>query len=432
MLRTAILGCAPYRALLWYWGLIGFLGCCGFLPRATAAPLTLQHQHFLFTFSSFDIRRWERPQEQWTYHGLTAIPPAAFRVDGDSVPLLPDGWKQETITTWDRALITADIQRRIAASLNRPAGSVTVARSSTGNIVFEGLGLPGRSVESRATTELIVAALEHGVPHVTLPVRETPPQVTVTDSSLREAGIREFVTIGESDFTGSPINRRYNIAVGVRRFNGTLIAQGEDFSFNKALGPVGPQTGYRKELVIMGDRTTPDYGGGLCQVSTTAYRGVWEYGFPILKRKNHSFAVRYYGPQGTDATVYPPTVDLQFRNDSPGALVMQTHIEGTKAYFLYYGTRDARTTEIIGPYTWGLRDPPPPKTELTTEIPPGETKKIGDAVPGMHAAWFRIVRREGKETVEKVSSIYEARPLFHQIGVRPEEMPPTPIEEIPL
>jgi len=420
--RHLIFGAAPHRALLWCWGFLLFFE---FLSHACAAPpsLTLQHKHFLFTLTSSDMRRWQRPQETWTYRGRAVVPPTSFRVDGDHVSPLPDGWQRHTITGWNRSTIAVTLERKIAADFDRPAGSVTIGKSMSGGIIFEGVGLPGRTVDIAATTDLILGAIERNIDHITLPVRETPATVTVTDSSLLDAGIREVVTVGESDFSGSPVNRRYNIGVGIARFNGTLIQRNSDFSFDKILGRVDQTTGYRKELVIKGERTEPDYGGGLCQISTTAYRGVWEYGFPILKRKNHSFAVHYYGPQGTDATVYPPNIDMQFRNDGPGALLIQTYIEGSKAYFVYYGTRDTRSTELIGPYMWGHKDPPPPRTELTIEIPPGETKKVGSPVPGVHALWYRVVHQNGKEHTEPVASIYEARPLYTLIGVRPEELP---------
>lgn len=270
-----------------------------------------------------------------------------------------------------------------------------------------------------ALVDLTIAALDGNVRDIQIPVRETEPAITVNDEELREMGIKELVTIGESDFTGSTQNRIHNVTTGLNKFNGHLIAQGETFSFVKVLGPVDASTGYRKELTIVGDKTIPEYGGGLCQVSSTAYRGVWEYGFPITQRKNHSYAVGYYAPQGTDATVYPPNIDIKFLNDSPGALLIQTVIDVPEknAYFLYYGTKDDRFAEVMGPFTWGHKAAPPPRTEETTEIPAGTRRKVGEAVPGLRAAWFRTVHKAGESTTQGTYSIYEARPLYWQIGV---------------
>ncbi len=154
------------------------------------------------------------------------------------------------------------------------------------------------------------------------------------------------------------------------------------------------------------------------RISTTAYRGAWEYGFPIVARQNHSYAVGHYGPQGTDATVYPPKPDMKFLNDSPGALLMQTYAQNDKAYFVYYGTKDSRVADVFGPFIWGRTRPPSDKTELTTDLPPGAKKKLGERIPGMKAMWYRtLTDQNGKKKVEPVFSQYEARPLFYQIGV---------------
>jgi vancomycin resistance protein YoaR len=249
-------------------------------------------------------------------------------------------------------------------------------------------------------------------------VIETQPTVTVTDPELRAAGIKEIVTIGESEFSNSPANRRHNIATGLAKFNGHLIPKDTVFSFDETLGPVDGSTGYLKELVIKGDQTVPDYGGGLCQVSSTAYRGVWEYGFPITQRRNHSYSVNHYAPYGTDATVYPPNVDIKFKNDSPGALLMQTYAKGDLAFFVYYGTHDARESDVLGPYVWDRVPPPPDRTEYTTDLAPGEKKKVGERVPGLKAAWYRIVKSpDGTEKMEPVFSNYQARPLYYLVGV---------------
>jgi vancomycin resistance protein YoaR len=322
---------------------------------------------------------------------------------------------------WDRDAIAASLEQRIGSQINQGAGSVRIARDASGAITFDGRGLPGRKLKARLAAELTIAALDQNVRLIQLPVEETPPAVDVADPELRAVGIRELVTVGESDFTGSPSNRKNNIQIGLGKFNGHLIPQGAEFSFNEVLGPVTPKEGYRKELTILGERTLPEYGGGLCQVSTTVFRGIFKAGFPITARRNHSFAVRYYAPPGTDATIYPPSIDLRFKNDSDGALLLQTLTEGDHAYVLTYGTalRD-RTVELVGPFVWDIVEPPEDRTAYTTEIPEGERRIVGTAVPGLKAMWYRYTAfRDGREKVEPFFSQYEARPNFEEIGVVP-------------
>ena len=411
-------------------GFLGFLGLFGFLPSAQAfAPLTLRHAHHLFTVDADAYPHWQEPEEVWMLHGREVRAPAELRVDGDSIPPLPPGIVRSQKAGWNRGAIERTLQKLIATPLERAPGSVVIRRSASGAIVFEGVGMLGREVQLSELANLVVTAIEADATDVEIPINETQPQITVEDATLRNLGITEVVTVGESDFSGSPIPRRHNITTGMSKFNGHLIPQEEIFSFNEVLGRVDGSTGYWKELVIMGEYTLPEYGGGLCQVSTTAYRGAWERGFPIIKRRNHSFAVTYYSPQGTDATIFPPNVDMEFKNDGPSALLIQTHIEDSKAYFIYYGTRDQRKTEMLGPYLWDFKSPPADREELTTEIPPGERRKASDKHPGMKAAWFRFVTPpEGEEIKERIYSAYAARGLLYQTGVAPtpksEEIPP--------
>jgi vancomycin resistance protein YoaR len=418
-----IIGCSrDARIARLYACMFGCIGIIGLFPQFAHAALpniTYRYKHHIFVISAWQMTGWEGQKEIWTYNGQPVVPPAELRVDGDIIDPIPAGFAKEFQPAWNEEAIAATISAAISSTLDRSAGNVTISRNASGTIVFDGVGFPGRSVDTRAAARLTAEALSSGVIDIMLPVIETQPQVTVLDEELRSKGITELVTLGESDFHGSTKNRIHNVTTGLNKFNGHLIEKDETFSFVKTLGPVDASTGYLKELTILGDKTVPDYGGGLCQVSSTAYRGVWEYGFPITQRKNHSYAVHYYAPQGTDATVYPPNVDIKFKNDSPGALLMQTMIDvpNMKAYFLYYGTRDARTSNIIGPFSWDFHGAPPPKTEETTEIPVGTRRKVGEAVNGMRTAWFRTVEQDGKETVQGTYSIYQARPLFYQIGV---------------
>lgn len=399
--------------------LIGLLFLLPISAHAALPTLTYRYKHLLFTVGPSAMNGWQGQREVWTYRGQPIDPPASMRVDGDAIPPLPTGFTRGFHPTWNEEAIARTITEKVLPGIERTAGTVTISRNGSGAIVFDGIGFPGRSVNVSLAAHLTAQALAAGVTDITIPVTEMPPTVIVNDPELQEQGIKEFVTMGESDFHGSTKNRIHNVTTGLNRFNGHLIAKDEIFSFNKVLGPVDASTGYVKELTIKGDKTLPDYGGGLCQVSSTAYRGAWEYGFPIVQRKNHSFAVHYYLPQGTDATVYPPNIDIKFKNDSPGALLMQSVIDvpNTKAYFIYYGTKDDRKSEIIGPFSWGYTPAPPPRTEETIEIPAGTKRKVGEAVQGMRAAWFRVVQKDGKEEVKGTYSIYEARPLYWQIGV---------------
>ncbi|MCW1949710.1 MAG: VanW family protein [Candidatus Shapirobacteria bacterium] len=180
-----------------------------------------------------------------------------------------------------------------------------------------------------------------------LPFTETKPEVSI--DSIQNMGINSLIGEGRSNFKGSPKNRIYNINVATNRFNGVLIKPGEEFSFVKVLGEVDGEHGYLPELVIKKDKTEPEFGGGICQVSTTAFRAAIYSGLKITARRNHAYPVQYYNPQGMDSTVYIPRPDLRFINNTPGYILIQTKIEDMELVFDFYGTSDGRKINIIGP-----------------------------------------------------------------------------------
>lgn len=182
---------------------------------------------------------------------------------------------------------------------------------------------------------------------ITLAVDTKKPTVGYADAN--NLGISSLIGQGTSDFKGSPINRIFNIKVATERFNGVLIKPGEEFSFVKILGEVDADHGYRPELVIKNNQTTPEFGGGICQVSTTTFRAAIYSGLKITARRNHAYPVSYYNPQGMDATVYVPSPDLRFINNTPNHILIQTRIEGTKLIFDFYGTDDGRKIVVDGP-----------------------------------------------------------------------------------
>ncbi|TXH07995.1 MAG: hypothetical protein E6Q06_01025 [Candidatus Moraniibacteriota bacterium] len=183
---------------------------------------------------------------------------------------------------------------------------------------------------------------------VTLESRSIPAKVS--EETLAGLGITELIGTATTNFRGSPKNRIYNINRAVQDFDGIVIDPGAIFSFVDHLGEVDGEHGYLPELVIKNNKTEPEFGGGICQVSTTVFRAALQSGLKITERRNHAYPVQYYKPYGMDATIYIPKPDLQFKNNTPGAILLVPTIEGTTLTFAMYGTRDGRTTTIDGPH----------------------------------------------------------------------------------
>lgn len=329
--------------------------------------------------------------------------------------------KKKAVEGLDIMKIRSYLEKSVAPDIVREKSDVTIDMDDEGNVTFDGHGLFGRTLDIDKATAMIKYALENGIEYIHLPLMRDEPVVEILSEDLKTMGIIEQFSSGETDFSGSSYNRIININTGLAKFSGHIIKPNEEFVFGDILGVVGPETGYKQELVIKGDETIPEYGGGLCQVSTTSFRAALDAGFPITERKNHSYAVSYYTPHGLDATVYPPSPNLRFINDSPAHILIQSFTIGKNAYYNYYGTKDNREVVMIGPYYSGWKAAPPARTKITSKLAPGVTKMVGHRVSGLNSAWYRQViyndkLEETKDSLYSIFSKYQARPDYYLVG----------------
>lgn len=211
----------------------------------------------------------------------------------------------------------------------------------------------GQQLDQAAAVTAITAAITQPAASRQITLKVTTIQPQVSESNLNSLGINTLISEGISYDDFSTRDRLTNVRVGTSRFNNVLIKPGETFSFNTLLGPIGPEFGYAPGYVILGNEETLQYGGGLCQVATTAFRAALLAGLPITQRTNHSFAVSYYtkpfGVPGVDATIYPPNPDLKFTNDTGSYILIQTSMASDWVKFDFYGTK-TKYGQIRGPY----------------------------------------------------------------------------------
>lgn len=229
--------------------------------------------------------------------------------------------------------------------------------------------------------------------------------------NFNDMGIKEIIGTGHSNFAGSSVNRRHNIKVGANKLHGLIIKPGEEFSLVEALGETDKAAGYLPELVIKGNKTIAEYGGGLCQVATTLFRTALATGLPITERRNHSYRVSYYEPAGTDATIYTPRPDLKFLNDSENNILIQARFEGTNdMYFDFWGTPDGRVATTTYPVIYNIVRPGPTQIIETTDLAPGQRKCTESAHSGAEAYFdYTVVYNSGLENENKVENRFYSK-----------------------
>lgn len=305
-----------------------------------------------------------------------------------------------------------NLSETLGHSINRSTQHTTLVPHEDRYSVV-GVLQDGYSLDTYAFGQLLSQALlseDEKTRAIELPMIKHEGTVYIENSSGEKEAVSR-VGQGESDFSGSTQSRIHNIQTAMETMNGFVIPQGDTFSFNDHLGEVDGSTGYKMELVIKGAETIPEFGGGVCQFSSTVYRAALYTGLPIAERKPHSYAVSYYEPWGSDATIYPGVVDLRFTNNLPGPIILHTYIDGKKLYVNFYGKGDGRTVEMSGPNIYGHQQAPAPKVEYTTSLAPGKRVWKAYGHNGFAAWWERkITSGSGEVMTEKINSIYEARP----------------------
>lgn len=264
----------------------------------------------------------------------------------------------------------AEVLTELAPTVNRPA---------TNAVLDERNGDLLEAQPSQAGARLLVAENVARIrQHVLTGERQplalefAPEPALVSLERLRDIGATARLARAETDFSGSGRSRIHNISVAAAKFNGLLIEPGTAFSFNDMIGLIDASTGYEFAPVIKNGKTIPEYGGGVCQVSTTLFQAAAKAGLDITKRFPHAYPVRYYGAvPGFDATIYPGGPDLVFRNDTGSPVLIQMRVAKTKLAVDLFGAPDGREVVIAGPYEFDRQPDGAVKARLTQTVKRG-------------------------------------------------------------
>ncbi|MBM4422115.1 MAG: hypothetical protein FJ030_01830 [Chloroflexi bacterium] len=263
----------------------------------------------------------------------------------------------------------------------------------------------GRTLDVAATLQNINAQAVQGAHTIPLVFIITPPEVG-NHTTAADLGITGLVSDQLTYFVGSSAERQNNIRVGAAAFHGILIPPGGMFSFNEWLGDISLDTGFSEALIIYAGRTIKGVGGGICQVSTTAFRAAFFGGYPIMERHSHAYRVGYYergfGP-GLDATIFSPVADFQFTNDRNAWLLIETYIYANQTLqFKFYSADDGRKVTVSAPEVKNIVTHPPDRYEENPELKEGEIKKVDFEADGADTTVWRKVERDGQVLWEDV------------------------------
>lgn len=337
--------------------------------------------------------------------------PIRLHVDGQEWQ-----WELEQIASWLtlRETVTADglpgyeldvdttaIRRAlvpIAAELRRE-GTLPRVNWNDGNLQIIEVGQSGQGLNANTAFVSIQAALRGAERDIELQLMAIDPPVT--QAKLASLGIVEPIATGVSSFSNSQAYRITNIRAGARRMHGLLVPPGGEFSFNDNLGAVDASNGFVEGSAIVDNRTQKEWGGGLCQVSTTMFRAAFWAGLPITERHEHAFRIGWYEelgePPGFDAAIFTPWSDLRFRNDTGGWILIQAwaDTDRQRLHIALYGTPSAREVTMDYRILKHLPKPTRPLTVEDPELPRGTYRRTDYARGGLEMELYRTVYEDG-------------------------------------
>ncbi len=318
---------------------------------------------------------------------------------------------------WNRSVIDSTLNE-IASQVDVPATDA-LFQFQNGRVSSFRPSADGRSLnKDEATTRLsqaFTAAAATGQQRITILMPIDMVKPAVATDQVNTFGVKELIGTGYSEFAGSIAGRIHNVALAAGRLNGILIKPGETFSFNDAVGDISAATGYQSAYIIKNGRTVLGDGGGVCQVSTTLFRAALSAGLPIVERHAHDYRVHYYEEAGfkpgLDATVYGPTYDLKFINDTATYILIQarTDVTNLSLTFDLYGTGDGRTAQILNQKLWGVTQPPPDLYQDDPTLAKGEVKQVDFSAWGAKASFDYLVTR-GAQVLQNTTFVSNYRP----------------------
>lgn len=227
----------------------------------------------------------------------------------------------------------------------------------------------------------------------TIPLKTLYPNVKTSDIGIE--AFPDLLSSYSTSFTSSSSNRATNVSLATNKINGKVLMPGEVFSFNGTVGKRTPQAGFKVAGVYMNGQVATDYGGGICQVSSTLYNAVLRANLEIVDRSNHMFEVGYV-PIGTDATVSWGAPDFKFKNSRSYPIKIVTSSSNRKCVVKFYGLKESEEYDIeIVSYRTGSV---PYRTTYTTDssLAAGQQKVIQRGSNGAKSVAYRIRKKNGQ------------------------------------
>ena len=230
------------------------------------------------------------------------------------------------------------------------------------------------------------AMLETPQDQYTIPLKTLYP--TVTNRDLAKEAFPDLLGSFSTSFKSSNSSRSTNIILSANKIDGYVLMPGETFSFNEVVGQRTAAAGFKPAPAYLAGETVMEYGGGICQTSSTLYNAVLYANLEIVERTNHGYAPSYVDA-GLDATVSWGGPDFKFKNnrDYPIKFICETSGKVLKIYVYGLKIDNDYTVELDAQYVSTVKYST--KYQTDASLAPGETKVIQSGSNGCRTATYK-------------------------------------------
>lgn len=326
-----------------------------------------------------------------------------------------EGW--ELVASYDESLAKSALLANLQSTYDEQ--NIKVQFEKSGDDVVVRTSASGTMPEAGAALEsLEQQTLEN--PPASTPIIEVTGTQLPESMSVEEAmdyGLITTVSSFETEYTGGSTNRNTNIHLAADLIDNSIAkADGGTWSFNAVAGNCNEEKGFKNAGTIIGGEIVDDVGGGICQVATTVFNAVYEAGYPVDERTNHSLYMASY-PAGRDAAVSWPDLDLVWRNDTGSDVLMQTSWTDTTVTVTLLGVDPGYTVSTEeGEFKEGAKYST--RTIEDDSLEEGQTELQQAGIDGSSIEVTRTVKDAAGNIVRQdtFSSVYDAQDEIIAVG----------------
>ncbi len=324
-------------------------------------------------------------------------------------------WVRPTGLELDQDTLAVKV-KQISSTVDQPAQNARYALK--GSALVKVAEQPGMVSDPAQTRKLLAqAVLDPKIKSIVLTPKVSQPTLKLAD--LPDASKLTLIATGKSTYYHSSAARRVNVSNAAAKINGSVVAPGDNFSFLDSLGGISPENGFVTGLIISAGRTVDGLGGGVCQVSTTTFRALYQAGLPVVERNQHAYRVGYYEPQvGYEAAVYDPGKDLKMKNDTGGPILIKTLNDDARSTLTVqvWGLPQTRKVSVSPATILSHTAHPAAKYIPSSDLPKGAVKQVDWAADGYNLYITRTIRDKGTVRTDKTTTSYKPWQAVYEVG----------------